>query len=358
MMPPLDVEAGITTSTAVVQRPTTSASNSDDSEESYLDSLEEGRTPLLDDDDDLPDYATSPRIYSKRSAQKIPKERYKAGIALMLLAAAGISNDLVLSYIHEKVPSTKALPDVVFSNTPYTPWGLVVSEYIMLSSVALLLLLLIFHRHRWVVLRRVATIGSLLYFGRCITMFVTQVPVADENYYCSPKLKPDERTFWNIFSRGISVVIGLGLKLNGRHTLCGDYIYSGHSVVLLLSYLFISEYSPRHWRILHYLSMLASFAGIFFLLISRGHYTIDVLLSYWITTRIFWQYHTMADIPVLREARQEHNHMKNILWYRLFLFMECGVHRPVPQRYSLPFPWKEYRFTRTIATRLLRTSNR
>lgn len=100
-------------------------------------------------------------------------------------------------------------------------------------------------------------------------MFVTQVPVADTNYYCSPKLpvsfrqmpsrdglvsytflgrfldirdfQPEERTLWNIVVRGLRVLVGLGLKLNGRHSLCGDYIYSGHTVVLLVSYLFISE---------------------------------------------------------------------------------------------------------------------
>ena len=70
---------------------------------------------------------------------------------------------------------------------------------------------------------------------------MTQVPVADPNYYCSPKLAPDERTFWRIFARAMSVLIGLGLKINGRHTLCGDYIYSGHTIVHVVCYLFIRE---------------------------------------------------------------------------------------------------------------------
>ncbi|KAH7729316.1 Phosphatidylcholine:ceramide cholinephosphotransferase 1 [Aphelenchoides avenae] len=343
MTPPLDVEAG-TATTTVIQRPTTSSSNSDDSEESYLDSLEEGRAPLLDDE--VSHYSGNGRVYPKRSAHKIPKERYKTGVALVLLAAAGTCNDLVLSYIHEKVPETAPLPDVVFSNVPYWQWGLEASEYIMLTSVACLFTLVFFHKHRWVVLRRVATIASLLYFGRCITMFVTQVPVADTNYYCSPKLPPDERTVWNIVVRGLRVLVGLGLKLNGKHSLCGDYIYSGHTVVLVISYLFISEYSPRHWRFLHFLSFLGAVTGVAFLLASRGHYTIDVILSYWITTQIFWSYHTFADVPTLRDTRREHNHLSNVIWYRLFLFMEGSVNRPVPHRYDLPFPWKKYRPTR------------
>ena len=78
---------------------------------------------------------------------------------------------------------------------------------------------------------------------------MTQVPVADPNYYCSPKLAPDERTFWRIFARAMSVLIGLGLKINGRHTLCGDYIYSGHTIVHVICYLFIRECKQFHWTV-------------------------------------------------------------------------------------------------------------
>jgi len=35
-------------------------------------------------------------------------------------------------------------------------------------------------------------------------------------------------------------------------------------------------------------------------LIARGHYTIDVLVAYYVTTRLFWMYHTVACNPSLR----------------------------------------------------------
>lgn len=37
------------------------------------------------------------------------------------------------------------------------------------------------------------------------------------------------------------MLTGLGLKINGKHTLCGDYIYSGHTIVHVTCYLFIRE---------------------------------------------------------------------------------------------------------------------
>jgi len=206
----------------------------------------------------------------------------------------------------------------------------------MIASFTVLLILTLCHRHRWIVLRRIATIGALLYLGRCVTMFVTQVPKADPNYYCSPKLKDDERTFWNIFVRSLRVLSGLGLSIEGKHTLCGDYIYSGHTIVHVTCYLFIREYSPKKWRILHYASMIFSTIGVVCLLFSRGHYTIDVILAYWITTRIFWSYHTMANIQLLRSSRQGKNHMSKELWFPLFNYMEGNVYGALPRRYSLP----------------------
>jgi shingomyelin synthase len=359
MMSPLDHHQNSTTVvTMATQRAGTSSSsslsNEDSEESSYIDSLEEGRMPLLDDDEEYengfpPSYSelmiteteTKTRIKNVPYSTRLPMERHKAAVALFLLFIAAVSNDIVLSYIHDIVPQGKPLPDVVFAHTPYIPQALAYSEYCMLSLFAGLLLLTALHRHRWIVLRRIATIGSLLYFGRCITMFVTQVPVADAEYYCSPRFETPQRTFANIILRALKIVSGVGLKINGKHTLCGDYIYSGHTVVLVTCYLFIKEYSPRNWKILHCICFIFSFLGVFLLLISRGHYTIDVIVSYWISTRVFWQYHTMAGIAALRENRSPHNHLCKVFWFPLFQYMESGCLKPVPTKYGLPFSWQK-----------------
>ncbi|KAK6015676.1 hypothetical protein OSTOST_18872, partial [Ostertagia ostertagi] len=62
---------------------------------------------------------------------------------------------------------------------------------------------------------------------------------------------------------------------------------------------FVSD-SPRRWRILHIFSWLVALVGVVFLVISRGHYTLDVILSYFICTRVFWNYHTMVAHPTIR----------------------------------------------------------
>lgn len=47
-----------------------------------------------------------------------------------------------------------------------------------------------------------------------------------------------------------------GLSLTGSHLMCGDFLYSGHTVMCTLSYLFIKECEYAH-HLLHHLIQLA-----------------------------------------------------------------------------------------------------
>lgn len=41
--------------------------------------------------------------------------------------------------------------------------------------------------------------------------------------------------------RIMKMIAGGGLSITGSHSMCGDYLYSGHTVMLTLTYLFIKE---------------------------------------------------------------------------------------------------------------------
>ena len=73
------------------------------------------------------------------------------------------------------------------------------------------------------------------------------------------------------------------------------------------------------------------------LLVSRGHYSIDCLVAYWVTSRVWWTYHTMANTKHLKLSGS-HNHMENIWWWYVARYAESNVPGEVPRRYSLPLP--------------------
>lgn len=44
-----------------------------------------------------------------------------------------------------------------------------------------------------------------------------------------------------VMKRAFKLLSGFGMSVTGVHNLCGDYIYSGHSFMLIMSYMFIKE---------------------------------------------------------------------------------------------------------------------
>ncbi|GIY35729.1 phosphatidylcholine:ceramide cholinephosphotransferase 1 [Caerostris darwini] len=236
-----------------------------------------------------------------RDEPRFPPEKWKTLIGFVFLAFNMAWTLTVLAIVHERMPdraTTRPLPDIFFDIFPPVDWALDVSEVIIIISVWLTIFVIVVHKHRFIILRRCFVIIGILYFMRSITMFVTQVPVASTTYYCSPKANTTSPLI--IVKRVLSMMSGFGLSINGKHTFCGDYIYSGHTVVLTIAYLVIKEYSPRRYFLLHWAVWLSSCVGIFMVLLSRGHYTVDVVIGYYATTRVFWIYHTMANNAALK----------------------------------------------------------
>ncbi|XP_023323244.1 phosphatidylcholine:ceramide cholinephosphotransferase 2 [Eurytemora carolleeae] len=99
--------------------------------------------------------------------------------------------------------------------------------------------LVLIHKHRMIVFRRIFLMVGMLYFYRGITMYITVLPKPDTTYYCSPKLN--------------------------------------HSITFIDS--------PRNWIIFHGIALCALVTGVVFLLLGRGHYSIDVFIAYWVTSR-------------------------------------------------------------------------
>ncbi|KAJ8919917.1 hypothetical protein NQ315_006446 [Exocentrus adspersus] len=274
-----------------------------------------------------------------REEPRFPQERWKTLLAAIIMFFNFVLTLTSLSLVHERVPDKEVygpLPDVFLDNVPAYDWALDVSEYIIIICVNSCMIAMIFHKHRFIVFRRIFLIMSLLYMYRAVTMYVTVLPISNRTYPCSPK--SNETSALMIAKRVVKLMSGFGLSVNGQHIYCGDFIYSGHTVVLVFSYLIISEYTPKKLYLVHWLYWILGCIGVVMLELSHGHYSVDVIIAYYVTTRIFWTYHTLANNASLKQY-SSNNLLSREWWFGMFLYFEGNVGGPLPRQFNWPLPW-------------------
>ncbi|KAM9365336.1 phosphatidylcholine:ceramide cholinephosphotransferase 1-like isoform 1-T2 [Pholidichthys leucotaenia] len=275
-----------------------------------------------------------PTIETTRS--HFPAEWSKTGFAFIYAVLCFVTTTVVISVVHERVPpkeQTPPLPDKFFDLFNRVEWAFSICEIIGMLLVILWLIQWVLLKHRSIIGRRFFFIVGTLYLYRCITMYITTLPVPGMHFKCSPKLLGN----WEVQTRRImKMIAGGGLSITGSHTMCGDYLYSGHTVMLTLTYLFIKEYCPKRFWWYHWICWMLSVVGVFCILLAHDHYTVDVVVAYFITTRLFWWYHSMANQQSLKKVSQS-NPFSRVWWYRLFQYFEENVNGVVPRNYQLPF---------------------
>lgn len=267
-----------------------------------------------------------------------PTEWCKTGVAFGYAMCCFITTSVMIAIVHERVPSKEEsppLPDKFFDLLDRVQWAFSICEINGMLLVAVWFIQWLHLKHRSIVGRRFFFIVGTLYLYRCVTMYVTTLPAPGLHFKCAPKLFGD----WEAEVRRIMKIIsGGGLSITGSHSLCGDYLYSGHTVMLTLTYLFIKEYSPRSFRPFHWACLTLSVSGIFCILLAHDHYTVDVVVAYFITTRLFWWYHTLANQQCLKQDSQM-NPVSRVWWFRLFSYFERNVQGVVPRHYQALFRW-------------------
>ena len=127
-------------------------------------------------------------------------------------------------------------------------------------------------------------------------MIVTVLPSANPEYHCDTQLNHTISSS-EVLHRVIKIMSGFGLSINGNHVYCGDFIFSGHTMILILCYLIIvdckyttlsfssvsslftlhSSDTPKKLWLVHSILFLAAVGGILMLMVAKGHYSIDVV---------------------------------------------------------------------------------
>lgn len=123
------------------------------------------------------------------------------------------------------------------------------------------------------------------------------------------------------------------MSLQGVRT-CGDYMFSGHTVVITILNFAVTEYTPKRFYWIQTVSWITNIFGVFFILAAHEHYSIDVFIAFYITSRLFLYYHTLAAI-----SRKPS--MSSTVWFPLFSYFESNIDGPLPNEYEWPLNFND-----------------
>lgn len=274
-------------------------------------------------------------------ASHLPPEIWKTIISLGYLFIVTWITAFVMVIVHDRVPDMKKyppLPDIFLDNVPHIPWAFDMCEVTGTLLFAIWLVVLIFHKYRFILLRRFFALSGTVFLLRCVTMLITSLSVPGAHLQCQPRKVPDEDwsssayvELYNKIAMAYVIWRGAGMSIQGVRT-CGDYMFSGHTVALTMLNFFITEYTPRHLYFLHTFTWMLNMFGIFFILAAHEHYSIDVFVAFYITSRLFLYYHTLAN----NQALMQRDSIRTRIWFPLFSFFEASVDGIVPNEYESP----------------------
>lgn len=102
----------------------------------------------------------------------------------------------------------------------------------------------------------------------------------------------------------------------------------------LWSFLFFYVDTPKRYRLLHVALWLYCFCGMWAILASHGHYTLDVVIAFYIASRVFMYHQTFANnLSLMRRNRKRIK-----IWFPVFYFFEKDTHGIVKNEYECPLP--------------------
>ncbi|XP_017063355.1 sphingomyelin synthase-related 1 [Drosophila eugracilis] len=288
---------------------------------------------------ECPSYVSDCDTYLRMGGRYVPPEYFKTAMSLGYSFVVTWITSLTMVIVHERVPDMKRyppLPDIFLDNVPHIPWAFNMCEITGSLLFTIWVIVLIFHKYRLVLLRRFFALAGTVFLLRCVTMLITSLSVPGTHLQCSQKdFAIDDPNVDMVgaliirMTRAYRIWSGLGMSIQGVRT-CGDYMFSGHTVALTLLNFFITEYTPRNLYFLHTLTWLLNMFGIFFILAAHEHYSIDVFVAFYITSRLFLYYHTLANNRALMQSDSK----RTRVWFPMFSYFESSVDGMVPNEYD------------------------
>lgn len=157
-------------------------------------------------------------------------------------------------------------------------------NHILTTCLLVSIVRFLFHRKGLTIIRRFMTIHAITALLRCVTLVSTSYP--DPSFVCRDYQPVDNPTiFWKT-----TVVNNLSMT-------CGDLMPSGHTLFFIILGLTWQKYCNFAEKCVFW---VISVAGCLSLIVTRLHYTNDVLIALYVAITVFYIYHIFATDPIYR----------------------------------------------------------
>ncbi|XP_069836961.1 sphingomyelin synthase-related protein 1 isoform X3 [Dendropsophus ebraccatus] len=152
------------------------------------------------------DSSVEPHQYSngknKHPPKRLDPEYWKTAISCIYVFIVFGFTSFVMVIVHERVPDMQTyppLPDIFLDSVPRIPWAFAMTEMCGVVLCYIWLLVLLLHKHRSILLRRLCSLMGTVFLLRCVTMFVTSLSVPGEHLQCSGKTRLEAGTSYILF---------------------------------------------------------------------------------------------------------------------------------------------------------------
>jgi hypothetical protein len=145
------------------------------------------------------------------------------------------------------------LPDVGHVTTPWP-------NFIGFAQMALALISL--EKYHWAYISQFLFLNCVIITLRALTTSVTILPDIYVYDYCNVT---SPGSFFDVVSKQL------------EHGTCSDYMFSGHTAVVVLLFMFVHRHKSQQW--FEYVSFALVITMIFTLLVLRWHYTSDIVIA-------------------------------------------------------------------------------
>ncbi|CAG8441884.1 hypothetical protein RhiirA5_420992 [Rhizophagus irregularis] len=179
-----------------------------------------------------------------------------------------------------------ALVDLGFKVIPNTTHVFLADLFMLIllvGSLGLNLILAESNVARLIIIRRIFWMLAFLLCFRLITLSVTTLPSPKA---CEPIISGN---FLDMLKTGVNLITG-SVKA------CTDNIFSGHSIFITTSVILFRVYCK--YKFIIYYSYLHGLVALGFLIATRIHYTVDVILAVFITYSVHSIYFFIVDLCI------------------------------------------------------------